>query len=168
MAKKNKTSKKTVNVAAVKKEVAKLVREAQNNSSMPGPLSQSHAELPAGAVPRESPLEQEIGTNKYRGMIHDHNEKNKHVLDRLPFTFPKKKIVRSHLNISLECPKCGAESWGSENTVGFVCNSCKKYVNAKNPEAEARGYNPELVVGFRGTIGDRLDLKEELKKKKEP
>lgn len=168
MAKKNKTSKKTVNVEAVKKEVSKLIKDSQNSPSASGPLSQSHAELPAGAVRRESPLEQEMGTNKYRDMIHDHNDKNKHILDKLPFTFPKKKIVRSHLNILLECPNCGDEKWGTENTVGFVCSSCKKYVSAKNPEAEARGYDPDLVVGFRGTAKDRLDLKEKLKKKKEP
>ncbi len=162
---KNKST-RTVNVAAVKKDVAKLVKENQANPSTPGPLSKSHAELAPGSVQRQSPLEQEMGTRKYKDMIHDHNDKNKHILDRLPFTFPKKKMVRSHLTVLIKCAECGLETTGSENTVGFTCSRCKKYVSAINPEAEARGYNPDLVVGFRGTATDRLNKKEELEQKK--
>lgn len=165
MAKKAKTT-TTVNVDAVKREAAKIAKEAASNSSTPGPLSQSHAELPPGTVKRQSPLEQEMGTAKYREMIHGHNEKNKHVLDRLPFTFPRKKVVRSHLDVIIRCAECGQEQVGSENTVGFTCPSCKKYVSAINPEAEARGYSPDLKVGFRGTASDRLRAKEALEQKK--
>jgi len=162
---KNKST-RTVNVDAVKKGVAKLVKESQSSPSAPSPLSKSHAELAPGSVQRQSPLEQEMGTRKYKDMIHDHNDKNKHILDRLPFTFPKKKMVRSHLTVVIECAECGLETTGSENTVGFTCSTCKKYVQAINPEAEIRGYDPELVVGFRGTASDRLNMKEELERKK--
>lgn len=161
-------SKPTVNVDAVKKEVSRMVKDAQNNPSTPGPLSKTHAEVAPGSVRRESPLEQDMGSKKYKEMIHDHNSKNKHILDRLPFTFPKKKVVRSHLSILLECPECGYEKFGSEHTIGFICGGCKKYVNAKNPEAEIRGFDPDLVVGFQGSLSDKLDLKEELNKKKRP
>ncbi len=162
---KNKAT-RTVNVDAVKKDVAKLVKENQSSPSAPGPLSKSHAELAPGSVQRQSPLEQEMGSRKYKDMIHDHNDKNKHILDRLPFTFPKKKVVRSHLTVVIECAECGLETTGSENTVGFTCSVCKKYVQAINPEAEVRGYDPDLVVGFRGTASDRLNMKEELERKK--
>lgn len=165
MVKKVKTT-STVNVDAVKREVAKLVKESTSNPSTPGPLSKSHAELSSGVCRRESPVEQEMGSAKYREMIHDHNSKNKHILDRLPFTFPKKKVVRSHLDIVVQCAECEQEYIGSENTVGFICPKCKKYVNAINLEAEARGYDPDLRVGFRGTASDRLNAKEELARKK--
>jgi len=165
MAKKKKST-TTVNVDAVKREVSKMAKEAQNNPAAPGPLSKSHAELAPGSVQRQSPLEQEMGTRNYHDMIHDHNSKNKHILDRLPFTFPKKRVVRSHLHVMIECSECGYEKVGSENTVGFVCPSCKKYVAAVNPEAELRGYDPDLIVGFKGTTTDRLNMKEELEQKR--
>ncbi len=162
---KNKST-RTVNVDAVKKDVAKFVKESQSNSLTPGPLSRSHAELAPGSVQRQSPLEQEMGTRKYKDMIHDHNSKNKHILDRLPFTFPKKKVVRSHLTVPIACTECGLETTGTENTVGFNCPKCKKYVSAINPEAEIRGYDPDLAVGFMGTASDRLQMKEDLERKK--
>jgi len=163
---KKKKATTTVNVDAVKKEVSKLVKESQGSPPTPGPLSKTHAELAPGSVRRESHLEQEMGTSKYRQMIQDHNEKNKHILDRLPFTFPRKKVVRSHLDVVVSCSECGLEKIGSENTVGFVCSNCKKYVTAINPEAELRGFDPDLIVGFRGTASDRLNKKEELERKK--
>jgi hypothetical protein len=150
-------AKGSVNVDAVKREVRKMIKEQDAKTSTPKARSSIH---------RESPLEQEMGTTKYRQMIHDHNEKNKHILDRLPFTFPPKKKIRSHLNVLLECPECGAEKWGSEHTVGFVCSSCNKYVSAKNSEAESRGYDPDLKVGIRGTASDKLRMLEERDKKK--
>jgi len=163
---KKKKSTTTVNVDAVKREVSKMAKEAQNNPSTPGPLSKTHSELEPGAVQRQSPLEQEMGTSKYHDMIHDHNSKNKHILDRLPFTFPKKKVVRSHLHVVIECSECGYEKIGSENTVGFICSKCNKYVIAVNPEAERRGYDSNLIVGFKGTTTDRLNKKEELDQKR--
>lgn len=165
MPKKAKTT-TTVNVDAVKREAAKLAKEAVSSPSTPGPLSKSHAELSPGVSRRESPVEQEMGSAKYREMIHNHNDKNKHILDRLPFTFPKKRVVRSHLDVVIQCAECGQEQIGSEHTVGFTCPSCKKYVSAINPEAEARGYDPDLKVGFRGTASDRLNAKEDLARKK--
>jgi hypothetical protein len=99
MAKKPKT---TVNVDAVKKDIQKAAKDLAVG-------------IPRGR--RESPKEQDMGSRKYREMIHDHNSKNKHALDRLPFTFPPKKKIRSHLDILLGCPECGKELWGSENTV---------------------------------------------------
>jgi hypothetical protein len=164
MPKKKTTS--SVNVDAVKREVKKFVKDAQTNSPAPGPLSKTHAEVAPGTIQKQSPLEQDMGSAKYRQMIHDHNSKNKHILDRLPFTFPKKKVVRSHLDVVIQCAECGLEKIGSENTVGFVCTNCKKYVSAINPEAESRGFNPDLRVGFRGTASDRLNKKEKLGTKK--
>lgn len=151
-------SKKTVNVEAVRREVKKMVQDYD-------PRPQRSTSQPS--VKRESPREQEMGGSKYKQMIHDHNEKNKHILDRLPFTFPPKKKVRSHLDILLECPECGAEKWGTENTIGFICEYCKKYVSPKNLEAESRGYKPDVIVGIFGTASDKLRLLEERDKKKD-
>jgi hypothetical protein len=158
MAKKPKT---TVNVDAVKKDIQKVAKDLAKNA----PPGQGPVELPAGSVQRESPLEQEMGSGRYREMIHSHNSKNKHVLERLPFTFPPKKKIRSHLDIVLECPECGRELLGSENTVGVVCSGCHKFVKPKNIEAESRGYNPDLNVGIFGTASDKLRLKKELEEK---
>jgi hypothetical protein len=150
----SKKAKTTVNVDAVKRDVKKFTKEFAQNT----PPAQSHAELSAGTVNRQSPLEQDMGSRKYRDMIHGHNSKNKHILDRLPFTFPPKKKIRSHLSVSLACPECGAGSWGSEYTVGFICKGCNKFVKPINQEAESRGYDPTLNVGIFGTASDKLDL----------
>ena len=158
MAKKIRT---TVNVDAVRRDVKKMAKDMTDAT----PLNQTHAELPAGAVTRQSPLEQELGTGKYRDMIHEHNSKNKHILDRLPFTFPPKKKIRSHLDVHLECPNCGVGNWGSEYTVGIVCRSCKKFVKPTNQEAESRGYDPSINVGMFGDASDKLRLLAEKEKK---
>lgn len=155
-------SKTTVNVDAVKKDVQKLAKDAARNA----PPNQSHIELPPGSVKRQSPLEQEMGSNKYKEMIHDHNEKNKHILDRLPFTFPKKRIVRSHANVVVECVECGHQHVGSEHTYGFSCPECKQYRRVKNPEAEKRGEDPDFRPGIFATASDILRMKEEREKKK--
>jgi len=147
MSKKPKT---TVNVGAVKKDLQKMAKDLAKDAPRPR---------------RESPLEQKMGSGKYREMIHSHNSKNKHILDRLPFTFPPKKKIRSHLNIVLECPECGRELLGSENTVGVVCSGCHQFVRPKNAEAESRGYKPNLNVGIFGTALDKLRLKSETKEK---
>jgi hypothetical protein len=151
----------TVNVDAVKKDVNKLAKDAARNA----PPTQSHAELPPGSVQRQSPLEQELGTSKYHQMIHDHNEKNKHILDRLPFTFPKKRVVRSHLDIVIECVGCGHQSIGSEHTYGFSCPECKQYRRVKNPEAEKRGEDSDFKPGIFATASDILRMREERDKK---
>lgn len=167
MPRKNKnTSKRTVNVDAVKKEVQKLTSAYDPAPQNPGFSPGGFGEVAPGSVTRQSPLEQEMGTKKYREMIHGHNKKNEHILDRLPFTFPKKKVARSHLDVLLECPECHEPFVGTEYTVGFVCSGCKKYVSPKNPEAESRGYDPNLTVGVNGTAADRIRKKEELARKK--
>ena len=166
MPKKPAKSKGTINVDAVRREAKKMAKQAESASSGRKFSDGPRGEVAPGSVQRQSPLEQEIGTDKYRKMIHEHNDKNKHILDRLPFQFPKKKMVRSHLDILLVCPECGAEKWGTENTVGFICSSCHKFVKPTNLEAESRGYNPDVNVGFRGTASDKLRLKEEADKKK--
>ncbi len=163
MAKKKTT--KNVNVDAVKREVKKLKGSYSSVPDRPGFGSNGTGEAAPGTVRRESPLEQDMGSSKYRDMIHGHNDKNKHILDRLPFTFPKKKVVRSHLSVTLVCPECGNETTGSENTVGFICTKCHKYVSAKNLEAESRGYDPDFKVGIFGTASDRLRLKKEKEEK---
>jgi hypothetical protein len=166
MPKKPTKSTRTVNVDAVKREAKKLAQQAASSSQGREFSKGPRGEVAPGSVVRQSPLEQEMGTNKYHQMIHEHNDKNKHILDRLPFQFPKKKVVRSHLDILLICPECGVEKWGTENTVGFICSSCHKFVKPLNAEAERRGYNPDINVGFRGTALDKLRLKDEADKKK--
>lgn len=149
----------TVNVDAVKREVQKMSREAESRSSKKSFGSGSGMALSPGGTKRESPLEKEMGTGKYRQMIHDHNEKNKHVLDRLPFTFPRKKMIRSNHNIVLICERCGEHNLGTEHTVGLVCVGCKKYTSVKNESAELLGYDPDLKVGINGTASDRVNKK---------
>ena len=132
MSKKNRP-KTTVNVDAVKKDIKKVAKNITKSSPT------DHVELAPGSVRRESPLEQQMGSRKYREMIHAHNSKNKHILDRLPFTFPKKRKIRSHLDVALECPECGAYLSGSEQTYMVVCSSCKQVVKPYNHEAERLG-----------------------------
>lgn len=132
-----KRPKNTVNVEAIRRESKKMAKEMVSNQ----PASESHADLEPGMVKRESALEQEMGPAKYKDMIHSHNDKNKHILDRLPFTFPKKKKIRSHTNVLLECPDCHKPHWGSELTYGIICSGCKKFVKPFNPAAHAYGYH---------------------------
>jgi len=159
MPKKNRP-KKTVNVDAVKKEVNKMAKEIAKSA----PNEQGHVELDSGTSKRQSPLEQDMGSRKYREMIHDHNDKNKHILDRLPFTFPKKSIVRSHMSVVVECVECGYQHVGSEHTYGMTCPECKTYRRVRNPEAEKRGESSpkedEERVGMFGTASDLLELRE--------
>lgn len=155
MVKKSK-SRTTVNVDAVKKDAKKVGQKlAQANPELYG------KEVPSGSVRRESPLEQEMGS-RYKKMIRDHNEKNKHILDRLPFQFPKKKVVRSHLDVLVACVECGYQTLGSEHTCGFSCPECKAYRRAVNPEAESRGgpSADDERVGIFGTASDLLELRE--------
>lgn len=152
--------KTTVNPDAVKREVTKLAR-SMSQEQAPGELGSI---IEPGTVRRESPLEQNMGTRKYHDMIHDHNDKNKHILDKLPFTFPKKRIVRSHRNIIVECVECGFQKYGSEHTYGITCPDCKTFRRVYNPESEARGEaSPEESesVGIFGTASDLLELREQ-------
>jgi hypothetical protein len=164
MPKKNKTKSKTsVNVDAVRREASKMAKDAENkaSSSLPGDLSRTHSELAPGSLQRQSPLEQEMGTKKYKDMIHDHNDKNKHILDRLPFTFPKKSVVRSHrTNVLVECVECGHESYGSEHTYMKVCEGCKKSTKVINPEADARGEDRDFTPGMFASASDILEMRE--------
>lgn len=163
--KKKNTPKTTVNVDAVKREVSKLTKEQPKGASTP--MGHDYVELDPGSVRRQSPLEQEMGTANYRDMIHSHNEKNKDWLDKLPFTFPKKKVVRSHLNVLIACVECGYQTTGTEHTVGFTCPQCRQYVSAINPEQEKRGYDPDAKAGIFGTANDLLDARERASKKKD-
>jgi len=169
MPKKNKTKKKTsVNVDAVRREVSKMAKDASDkpSSSLPGHLADSHSELAPGSVQRQSPLEQEMGSKKYKDMIHEHNDKNKHILDRLPFTFPKKSVVRSHRSdVPLECSECGYESYGTEYTYAKLCGGCKKSTKVINPEAIKRG-DRDFTPGMFATASDILRMKEEREKEK--
>ena len=166
MAKKTK-SKTTVNVEAVRREASKIIKESQNKKSpLPGDMSNTHAELAPGSVQRQSPLEEDMGSSKYKQMIHDHNDKNKHILDRLPFTFPKKKVVRSNRNVVVECGECGYRSSGSEYTYMKSCPECKKTTKVINPDAEVRGEDRDFTPGFLATASDILRMKEAREKKK--
>lgn len=161
MTKKN-TPKTTVNVDAVRTEAKKIGDQiSKANPELFG------RELSPGAVRRESPLEQEMGSSKYKQMIRDHNQQNKHILDRLPFTFPKKRVVRSHRNdVLLECRECGYQSYGTEHTYMKDCPECKKVTEVLNPEADARGEDRGFVPGFLATASDILRMKEERSRKK--
>lgn len=155
MPKKSKKSTGSTNIDAIKRDASKLGKQLSKDN--PAAFGQ---ELPPGSIHRESPLEQELGSTKYREMIHQHNKKNEHILDRLPFTFPKKKLVRSHLNVSVECVECGYQTVGNENTVGITCPQCKDYCRVTNPEREKRYGEEEDKVGIFGTASDLLELRE--------
>ena len=160
---KSKKIKTTVNVDAVRKEAKKLAKQVVNQEAP----NRTHAELAPGSVNRQSPLEQEMGSKKYKEMIHNHNDKNKHILDRLPFTFPRKKIVRSHRSdVVVECVNCGHQSYGSEYTCVKECPGCKKVAKVFNPEAGKRGEDIDFVPGFLATSSDILKMKEEQSEKK--
>jgi hypothetical protein len=151
--------KTSVNVDAIKRDSKKIGEQiSKSEPSMFG------KELDPGTSRRESPLEQEMGSSKYRQMIHDHNDKNKHILDRLPFTFPKKSVVRSNRsNVVIECVECGFQKYGTEHTYGIICPECKTFRRVINPEAESRGEaSPEQEerIGVFGTASDLLELRE--------
>ncbi len=162
---KRKSPKTTVNVEAVKRDVAKMGKQLAKNEQTP-----MGRELDPGSTRRESPLEQEMGSSKYRDMIHDHNSKHKNVLDSLPFTFPRKSIVRSHLRVSVECVECGYQHTGSEHTYGMVCPECKTYRRVKNPRAVDKGEvssEKEEVVGIFGSASDLLELRDKRRRAEE-
>ena len=156
MPKKKNTPKTTWNVDQIKrdsKKVGEQIRKA--NPELYG------GEIDAGTSRRTSPLEQEMGSRKYKDMIHEHNDKNKHILDRLPFTFPKKSVVRSHRSdILVECVECGYESYGSEHTYMKMCPDCKKSTKVINPEAERRGEDRDFTPGIFATASDILEMRE--------
>lgn len=156
MPKKKNSPKTTVNVEQIKRDSRKVGEQiAKANPELYG------GELAAGTSRRQSVLEQEMGSKKYKDMIHDHNDKNKHILDRLPFTFPKKSVVRSHRNdILLECTECGFESYGSEHTYMKVCGGCKNSTKVINPEAEKRGEDRDFKPGIFATASDILEMRE--------
>lgn len=114
-------SKTTVNVDLVKKEAKKLAKDTVANM----PANQGYKELSPGSVSRQSPLEQDMGSSRYRQMIHDHNKKNEHILDKLPFTFPKKRIVRTQQNQAILCPKCEETCFIGDFTLLVICGRCQ-------------------------------------------
>jgi predicted RNA-binding Zn-ribbon protein involved in translation (DUF1610 family) len=75
---------------------------------------------------RESPVEMEKGSNKYKDMIH----KNSKAYDRgnPTFTFPPKSKIKCSSNKAFECPECGAVMVGTKYSVMIVCSDCKKLV----------------------------------------
>jgi len=157
---KKKAPRTTVNLDAVKRDVAKLGKQIAADDTTP-----MGRVLSPGSVRRESPLEQELGSSKYRQMIHDHNDKNKHILDRLPFTFPRKRIVRSNKSdVLIECSECGYQSYGSEYTYVKVCAGCDSPTKVINPEAELRGEDRDFSPGFLASASDILRMREEQRK----
>lgn len=166
---KKKAPKTSVNVDAVRKEVSKMVKDAESgsSSSLPGDLARTHSEVAPGTMRRESPLEQEMGS-KYKQMIHDHNDSKKHILDRLPFTFPKKSVVRSsRSDVLIECVECGYQSYGSEYTYMKTCPTCKKSTKVINPCAEERGEDRDFTPGMFATASDILEMKEKRRLERE-
>ncbi len=153
--------KTTVNPAAIQRE-AKKIAKSMAKERAPGDMGTI---IEPGSLRRESPLEQTMGPRKYREMIHGHNDKNKHALDKLPFTFTRKSVVRSHRSdILIECVECGYQKFASEHTYGIVCPKCKEYRRVYNPEAVSRGEaspEEEEKVGMFGTASDLLALREQ-------
>jgi hypothetical protein len=154
--KKKNSPKTTLNVEQIKKDSKKVGEQIRKaNPELYG------GEVDAGTSRRQSPLEQEMGSSKYKNMIHEHNDKNKHILDRLPFTFPKKRIVRSHRSdILIECSECGYESYGSEHTYMKTCGGCQQSTKVINPEAEKRGEDRDFTPGIFATASDILEMRE--------
>jgi len=161
--KKSNKPKTTINVDAIKRDSKKVGEQiAKSNPELMG------KELDPGISRRESALEQEMGSSKYKNMIHEHNDKNKHILDRLPFTFPKKRVVRSHrTNVLVACAECGHESYGSEHTYMKYCEDCGKSTKVANPEAEARGEDRDFIPGFLASATDILNMRENRKSAEE-
>jgi NAD-dependent SIR2 family protein deacetylase len=161
--KKKNSPKTTLNVDAIKRDSKKVGDQiSKANPELFG------RELDPGTSRRESALEQEMGSAKYKNMIHEHNDKNKHILDRLPFTFPKKSVVRSHRSdVLVECVECGYQSYGSEHTYMKMCDQCKKSTKVINPEAEARGEDRDFTPGFLATASDILEMREKRRKERE-
>ncbi len=162
MPKKSNKPKTSINVDAIKRDSKKVGAQiAKSNPEMFG------KELDPGTSVRQSALEQEMGSSKYKNMIHDHNDNNKHILDRMPFTFPKKRVVRSHRsNVLVECEECGYQSYGSEHTYMKKCDQCKRSTKVINPEAELRGVDRDFSPGFLASASDILRMREERKNKK--
>ena len=81
---------------------------------------------------RESVLEQQMGPRQYREMIHrgskEADQKN------LPFTFPKKSLIKGGKTVWYICDSCGKSLAGSKKTYIIICSSCKKliYVGREN------------------------------------
>ncbi len=97
----------------------------------------------------------------------DLGKTDKHILDRLPFTFPKKRVVRSNRSdVLVECVGCGYESYGSEYTYVKLCAGCGKSTKVINPEAEKRGEDRNFAPGMFATATDILRMREEREKKK--
>ncbi len=160
---KNKRPTTTVNVDAVKRESKRMAKRMAQEQA-PGDMGTI---ISPGTVKRESPLEQTMGTKNYKQMIHDHNDKNKHILDRLPFTFPRKRVVRSHRSdVVVECVGCGYQSYGSEFTYMKICPDCKKSTKVINPEAEKRGEDRDFTPGFLASANDILRMRKDREKKK--
>jgi hypothetical protein len=162
VSKKNNKPRTSLNIDAIKRDSKKI--GAQIAKSNPETFGK---ELDSGTSRRESSLEQEMGSSKYKNMIHDHNDNNKHILDRLPFTFPKKRIVRSHRsNVLVECEECGYQSYGSEYTYMKKCEQCGKSTKVINPEAVARGEDRDFTPGFLASASDILNMREKREKQK--
>ncbi len=153
--------KTSINIDAIKRDAKKIGGEISKSTP-----SSFGKELDAGISRRESPLEQQMGS-KYKEMIHQHNDTNKHILDRLPFTFPKKRVVRSHKsNVLVVCVECGYQSYGSEHTYMKVCGQCNKSTKVINPEADARGEDRDFTPGFLADASDILRMRNKQKKNK--
>jgi len=75
---------------------------------------------PGSTKPRYEP---EGGWNKHRERIH--RESKQADAKNLPFTFSKPKRHRRHTTV--KCKNCGHLTSAPVNTVGIICNECKKY-----------------------------------------
>ena len=148
----------SVNVDAIKRDVKKMVGQYDPKPTTHRVGDKTFGELSPGTSTRQSTLEQDMGTSKYREMIHNHNNKNRDFLDKLPFTFPKKSKVSSHLNVMVFCVECGEANLGSENTFGAICTGCKKYNRMENPEKT--NHNLKSTPGFLATADDILKARE--------
>ena len=72
--------------------------------------------------------EPEKGIRKHNERIH-RESKLVDAHSNLPFTFSKPKKPKRH-NV-VECKKCGHLASVPINTIGMICNECKKYVTVE-------------------------------------
>jgi len=87
-------------------------------------------ELTPGSVDRR--YEPASGIKKHRERIH--NESKSADNKNLPFTFRKPIKPRSRATY-LRCNNCGHIVSASLNTVGIICNNCKKYSSVTEVES---------------------------------
>lgn len=98
---------------AFKKDLSKAMEKTSINT-----------ELEPGATPRR--YEPTEGSSNLNKRIHKESAQ----MDKygnLPFTFSKPKSITGKRKKHKMCSNCGHVVYVSENSIGVICSSCKKY-----------------------------------------